>query len=189
MAENALTLKPLLTPAEQAPLGALPPLLPTLAKTGKPEWPREGPGSPTEPPLPPSSRSSADGRCGTCQLRYLSLRVLNERADCRFLRWVTLLAFVCMPRMPGACVCAAVRKGPQDQVMWLMVVIGVVQVFSLQLQERKGRQRVLPGFQRCPVGGLGLCRVQLPSAHALGQQVFHGWPVLQAEVHRGQTLS
>ena len=74
MAENALTLKPLLTPEEQAPLGALPPLLPTLAKTGELEWPREGPGSPTEPPLPPSSRSSADGRCGLCQLIYTSFR-------------------------------------------------------------------------------------------------------------------
>ena len=68
MAENALTLKPLLTPAEQAPLGALPPLLPTLAETGSPERPCKCPGSPTEPPLPPSSRSSADGRCGYCQL-------------------------------------------------------------------------------------------------------------------------
>ena len=69
-----------------------------------------------------------------------------------------------------------------------MSVVRGAQVLSLQLQEREGRQRVLPGFQRCPVGGVGLCRVQLPSVHAQGQQVFPGQPGLQAEIHRGKAV-
>ena len=69
-----------------------------------------------------------------------------------------------------------------------MFVICAVQVLYLQLQERKGRQRVLPGFQRCTVSGVGLRRVQHAGIHAPGRQVFPGRPVFQTEIHGRQAL-
>ena len=98
-AENALTLKPLLTSAEQRGSDQLPPLPPTLAReTGTsdhlPVLPSRQcppcPGSPTQPPLPPSSRSSVDGRSSMSS--YMSAQATSIFSDTQSSDWVTALS-------------------------------------------------------------------------------------------------
>lgn len=85
-AENALSLKPLLTSAARgnAP-NQLPPLPHALAKqAGDLDFLRPAcpcPGSPTEPPLPPSTRSSVDDRSSMCSYRSAVAESMASRAS------------------------------------------------------------------------------------------------------------
>ena len=98
-AENALTLKPLLTSVEQQGSDQLPPLPPNLAReTGTSDYlpvlPSRQcppcPGSPTQPPLPSSSRSSVDGRSSMSS--YMSAQATSIFSETQSSDWVTALS-------------------------------------------------------------------------------------------------
>ena len=100
-AENALSLKPLLTSVERRGSGQLPPLPPKLGRlASEPELLAElpgglcqrCPGSPTEPPLPPSTRSSVDGSISSYRSVQASSIFSRASSDGQSTDWLTALS-------------------------------------------------------------------------------------------------